>query len=309
MSKCVVYNPASLDSVLATAVIITHFQQDAVTIAGGMLASSDMFEEYYWVGVKPSKETFKTYSPAKHRGIFIDTNDGREGYMARFEKTMEDEFHQIATWNDMLPYLKPMWDGLEDMLQPSLTAIAAILYTNEQTLKSYWPLVNLLDEFKHNSHMSLHDQSLLYRNVNAAMEIISTCKRPKTPFSPRKFDNFQPVMCVEKTNGETSYLGEYIDFLRDIKSEINDCVEWFTTKIDGKEKTMPVLNMAPERAPWAIRILSAVYKFGVIYDHRNGKSIYTPYSYIAGHTESLVNQITKRHDGRFGRGAVFCSLV
>lgn len=292
MSTCIVYNPASIDSVIAAAFSQAMSPEMIPAIQSGSLSTSDDYDTYLWVGVKPNREIFDYLEGKHHIGFFTGgTHKGR--FFRSAEEKMAQRFDTYLTWENTKAEVQKLAlseDYPEEVAIPEtlLSLVAYFAGRNKDCVKNQifmaFGIASYIHEFESLKHMEIERQEIVYANYASAVRALE--QDPRLFAAPGKqLHVYQPTFARDREG--------YMELLSKVKRAITTGAEFRSIMVDDKKRTMPVVNLPPEQSPFAARILSAVYPFGLIYDNRRGKAVYMPYSRIAGFSNSILTGMEK----------------
>ena len=240
-----VYNPASIDSVITTAVIAARGRsgEEVTCLPSSDYLLRDQFERYDWVGVYPSKHTLSKWLKNKsHHGLL------------KHKPQYEDLFRTVTT-----VHRDPEVPSSETLLEA---------FTHKQEYDSnYWRLAFAVSEIEKCQNVSLEDQAFVYANYQHAR----ICIANKIPYEPLFF--------------KEEWFTDYLKQLKTLKMKISEIWNYTVLQIDGKAVRIPVINLGSEVAPWAIKVISCSYNHAVTFEQVRGKTIYTVFSRTAGFRE------------------------
>lgn len=300
MTTCLIYNPASVDSVIAAAFCQSRSMETIPAIQSGNLSVHDHYDTYLWIGVKPNLEIFNAFAGKCHIGFFTGgTKKGR--FFRSQEEKMAQQFTIYRTWENSKDEIQKFagTEGYpEDVAIPetllSLVACdystaeeagtSVTKYCDRSTVFSAFGLASYIEEFESLKLMEIERQEIIYANYVQAVQALEQDTRLFA--SPGKqLVTYEPTF-VRDSKG-------YKEFLTKIKRTISSSAEYRSIVVDDKPRTMPIVNLPPEQSPFAARILAAVYPFGLIYDNRRNRTVYMPFSRVAGFNKTILAGLEK----------------
>lgn len=292
----VIYNPASICSVLAAAHYIDNrrkFMQEASSYkaypAGNKIPQGADLN--VWIGVEPSI-SLVAQMPGEHNGYFTNRERSKS-----LQKVMTVYYHDSIGTNDP-------WYESSQMLPDSV--FKAVLNYNVELLVDkesgrqlkwvpQWYIAKIAAEYETGQWLTLEDQALVWVNYRDSLHYLSElCKVyvfTRYPYTPSPRGNLichQPTVVSEILAGSVR---EYKDELRSVKQQLTMIFETSVIAIGGESKIIPLINVPQTMAPLVLRLLSQTYDYGVTYIQRRGVNVYTAFSRIAGFDDVILKAV------------------
>lgn len=297
MDYCIVYNPASIDSVIAAAFLSANLPGPSAKVQSGNLTRHNQHEIYYWVGVKPNMEIFETFKDKVHCGFFTGgTKKGR--FFKSEEEKLAKAFDSYLTWENSQSeiQIEAGYSGFEDVLSAPETLMALVTFFLARVEQaeglgknlSFWQkgfgIATYIYDYETLDQMEIERQDVLYANYALAVQSLEQ-DPVLTLVSDKDWVHYEPVFHGDHTG--------YMEMLAKVKRAISNTVEYRSITIDHKPLRMPVVNLPPEQSPFAARLLSSTFSFGLVYDNRRGKTVFMPFSRIAGFKNAIMAGMEK----------------
>lgn len=258
-TKAIVYNPASVDSVVASA-ILAHGKGIRVAVPCNEKALSLRVDEIHWVGVKPSKRTTGVLSKAEHIGYHYDDSDKSDALKASFshiEKYEDDSLNFPITLTQV---------------------VVDVLSRGHDYDQNYWNLSRVVAGLLYCTNtLNSEELAMLYKNYRHAQECL--------------MENYAYVYQPFHSGDLIQYNG----FLKTLKASIGNA--WSSVRIvkDSHVVTIPVVNLPSDQTSWAIRLISGSYDNIAVYENISDKSVFTLFS-RSGDLRSVIMRNTQRHN-------------
>lgn len=270
--QIVIYNPASIDSVIAAAcVLVSITELDKVAYPAGNKIPLDNCH-YHWVGVEPLKANTKQFT-GNHSGYF--PTDVEDKWLKKFFNV--ESFPQLGEVQTVFAFE----DEIIDELRPSILRTLILDYRHAQPgLESLWLFARLTQDFETGvKDMDIEDQALLWHNYNNALTYLT------------KGGQFSLVTYKQDLAFKNTLVSAYNNFMANMKHLISMMFETASIVIDGAFHRVPLINVNQSASPWLLRLISNTYNYGVTYEQRRGQGIYTTFSRIAGFDEVIMKEV------------------
>jgi hypothetical protein len=271
--QIVIYNPASIDSVIAAACIMSTLEQPVEAYPAGNKVPTDN-HHYHWVGVEPLQDKMKTF-PGHHSGYFaVETRS--KHFEKFFDVDMYPKTSEVQTVFDFE-------DEIIDELRPSVLRTLILDYRDAcPGLESLWLFARLTQDFEMGvKDIIIEDQALLWDNYNAALSSLMTGNK----FALKTYKG--DLLLKDKLSTE------YLAFMNNMKHQTAMMFETASIVIDKAIHHVPLINVNQSASPWLLRLISNTYNYGVTYEQRRGQGIYTTFSRIAGFDKVIMNEINR----------------
>ena len=298
----IIYNTASIDSVLSAAWLMQSLKANRNTIAfpASNKIEIDASNQYYWVGVEPATTTLEYFlRRTGHERKLLDK------IIPKRIKSFKKQIYHAG----FFPENKLNGNGqyFEDIVTPihhgDLTAIGVFLgktietevednctFETEMLINNCvmravsashpipvgpaWEIIRLSLAFENNTeNLSLRDQATIFKNYNAAVDALA------------HGGDFGFSLANDEDEKQ------YIEFLKGVKRQINTMFETSTFVLDGREIQVPTINVNQSLSPWVLKLLSNHYDFAVTYEQRRNNSIFTIFSKFAGFDNYVLKQM------------------
>ena len=291
----IIYNPASICSVIAAAHYMNHRQETASSPefvkafpAGNKIQqAADLF---IWIGVEPSLSHLKQMA-GTHIGYFVNPERGKH-----LQKAMTTFYPNVDVENETWA---EVWSMLPDTVFKSILGTNFAIVNNSDTIEQsiampHWYIAKIAAEFEAGHRLDLEDQALVWMNYQASLRyLMNLVSEYNFTGYPSGIDIhgkpcYQPVFVKEiLTNIVDMYRAE----LKTLKQQITMMFETSVLNIGGEAKVVPLINVDQTQAPFILRLLSHTYDYAVTYVQRRGVNIYTTFSRIAGFDEVLLKAV------------------
>lgn len=282
----VIYNPASICSVIGAAFIVNHHKRvfnegdDQLPMKAYPAGHKVPYDATVniWVGVEPSVIRIKKMA-GKHIGYFDDT-------MPRNKKLYEEM--NVCSSNDA--DLGEEWLEAFQMLPNSV--FKTILEHNISDTKNdtdgefkgmpQWYLAKIAAEFEYGHKLTLEDQALVWINYHNSLKYLNGL-------------NGLSDVCefVRSTSMPANVIDNYLNTLRETKQYITMTFETSILSINGVGKPIPLMNVEQTQAPFILRVLSQSYDYAVTYVQRQGVEIYATFSRLAGFDDVVLKSVDR----------------
>lgn len=272
--QIVIYNPASIDSVIAAACLMTSiFEMDKVAYPAGNKVPMENCH-YHWVGVEPIKTHTKQF-PGKHSGYFAGATENK--WLQKFFDTA------LLPQRPETQAVFDFEDEIIDELKPSILKTLILDYRHQTPgLESIWLFARLVQDFEWGvKDIDVDDQALLWDNYNNALQYLTMGGQ------------FSLVTYQKDLVRKEQVKVEYLNFMNNMKHLISMMFETTSIAIDGAYHRCPLINVNQSASPWLLRLISNTYDYGVTYEQRRGQSIYTTFSRIAGFDHVIMKGLAQ----------------
>lgn len=291
----VIYNPASICSVLAAAYYMDHqrkFSAEHMSMkacpAGNKIPLDTDLN--IWIGVEPTPRHVKEMA-GEHIGYFLNPTRNKS-----LQKVMTIHY-PIHQGNDEL------WAEACELLPPSVFKsvldhnYAVTTDTENKRQRNplpQWYIAKIAAEFELGQKMDLEDQALVWTNYQASLRyLMNLTSEYNFAGYPSGIDIhgkscYQPMFVKELL---ADIIAMYLEELKTLKQQITMMFETSVLNIGGENKVVPLINVDQTQAPFILRLLSHTYDYAVTYVQRRGVNIYTTFSRIAGFDEVLLKAV------------------
>lgn len=289
----VVYNPASICSVVAAAYYIDHNRKHNEKVLKAYPAGNKIpmdADLNIWIGVEPTVQHVKQM-PGKHLGYFMNPSRSKQ-----LQKLMTIYYPRHsgtgALWLEAMQMLP---DSVFKAVLDNNHAVVTDTESKEQVNPlPQWYIAKIAAEFEAGHNLAIEDQALVWINYQDSLmylnELTDTYEFTGYPsgIGIEGKPIHQPIVAEEILS---SIIRNYLDHLRVLKQQITMIFEASILTIGGEAKRVPLINVDQTQAPFILRLLSHSYDYAVTYVQRRGVNIYTTFSRIAGFDEVLLKAV------------------
>ena len=253
MSK-IIYNPASIDSTITTAVLVKALNFTAIRTANTHGIMSDPNEIYHWIGVIPSETSIDSL-PGDHTSYVVNKpwhklpKKVKLGSIPSFwlatEAKPEDE-------KDI-----PQFDTLMGQL-----GFYEQSFLGKATAED-WQLLSLyVKEFEEGKQtIPLEEQASVWQFYNAALNVLNGS------------GDLKP-----NVDSPAERVKDYLKFLKQVKSRIEKVISIRRIEVQDQETykaKVPVMNINQEITPWALKLARNSYSAAAAFELCGNFSIYS----------------------------------